>query len=630
MTGTAPTVGWDEANRDHLVAELAALRLLLRDDATQEDRLQAQDTLAEARSRLPGESALDRAAAGFGLTGFERAVLLLAAGPDLVAAVAGELTAACGSAQLSFGAALALLPEAHWSALTPSAPLRRWGLVRLLDPASPTGSPLAVDERILHHLAGSGYLDAELSALARPVPAPPHLPGPLRRAAAAVAEAWGRHCAVLLSGPQPANLRAVGAAAAEQVGLQLLTVPAVELPGGAAERERMLRLMERETVLADRAWALELRYCADADAEGAARLVQALDAPVVLLGDEGAPVSGQGLAAVAVSRLEVADRRELLQSALRRADAPVDGVDAAAGVFDLSCEDAEIAARDAARGIPLWQACRERARPAFTGLARVLQPQAGWDDLVLPPAQTAQLRALVASVRHRATVLDDWGFAGRTVRDLGTTALFSGPSGTGKTLAAEVVAGDLGLDLVHVDLSQVMSKYIGETEKNLRRVFTAAEDSAAVLLFDEADALFGRRTEVRDSHDRYANLETGYLLQRLESFRGLAILTTNARSALDPAFTRRLRTVVHFPYPDTGMREALWRGVFPESTPVDGLDPAQLATTDLAGGGIASVALSAAYLAAAQQSPVTPEHVRAAARWELAKTGRAPLTGREP
>ena len=172
-----------------------------------------------------------------------------------------------------------------------------------------------------------------------------------------------------------------------------------------------------------------------------------------------------------------------------------------------------------------------------------------------------------------------------------------------------------------VDLSQVVSKYIGETEKNLGRIFDAAEDSAAVLLFDEADTLFGKRTEVRDSHDRYANLEVGYLLQRMEAFRGLAILTTNAKGVLDQAFLRRLRVVVTFPYPDATAREALWRHAFPDRVPTTGLDPRRLATVDLPGGGIAAAALTAAYLGA-EHGEVTADDVHAATRWELAKSGR--------
>jgi SpoVK/Ycf46/Vps4 family AAA+-type ATPase len=274
-------------------------------------------------------------------------------------------------------------------------------------------------------------------------------------------------------------------------------------------------------------------------------------------------------------------------------------------------------------GERLWASCRRRTRAGLGDLAAVVVPRARWDDLVLPGPVLAQLRALAAAVRHRTTVLDDWGFAARTSRGLGSTALFAGPSGTGKTMAAEVIAGDLDLDLVHVDLSQVVSKWVGETEKHLRRVFDAAEDGGSVLLFDEADALFGKRSPVRDSHDRYANLEVGYLLQRMESFHGLAILTTNTRSALDPAFTRRLRSIITFPYPDPGLREAMWRSAFPAATPVAGLDRARLAAVDVPGGGIAAIALTAAYLGAGEGGEVTEDHVRTAARWELAKSGRA-------
>ncbi|MFF4428126.1 ATP-binding protein [Streptomyces sp. NPDC001513] len=627
MIGTGTDTGWEEANRDHLVAELRLLRLFLRPDSTESDRREADEALSASRLRLSGDSALDQVARGFGLTRFERSLLLLAAGPEFIREVAGELLTACGSPHLSFSAALCVLPEPHWSALTPSAPLRHWDLVRLLDPSSLTRSPLAVDERVLHHLAGAGRLDAELAAVSRPVSAHPQLPAPMRHAAEAIAQALSRRQAVVVSGPQRANLRTVTATAACSQGLQLMLVAVADLASSAGERQRAMRLMERETVLGNCAWAVDLEYAGTAECDAIARLASAFDAPIALLADEGTPALGHGLTSVRLERLAPADRRELLRSALDRAGAPVADADGTAGIFDLSLDAAEAAAGDVASGVSLWHACRERARPSFSGLAKVQRARATWGDLVLPPGQAAQLRALAASIRHRTTVLDDWGFAGRSARGLGTTALFTGPSGTGKTLAAEVLAGDLELDLVHIDLSQVVNKYIGETEKNLSRVFDAAEDSAAVLLFDEADTLFGKRTEARDSHDRYANLEIGYLLQRLETFRGLAILTTNARSAMDQAFTRRLHTVVNFPHPDPAMREALWRKAFPPHTPVDGLDLPSLAAMDLTGGAIAAVALSAAYLAAADNSPVTIEHVRAATRWELAKSGRSPVAG---
>jgi hypothetical protein len=217
----------------------------------------------------------------------------------------------------------------------------------------------------------------------------------------------------------------------------------------------------------------------------------------------------------------------------------------------------------------------------------------------------------------------------RSARGLGTTALFVGPSGTGKTMAAEVIARDLGLDLVVVDLSQVLSKYIGEAEKNLRGVFDVADDGASVLLLVEADTLFGKRTEVRGSHDRYANLEVGYLLQRMERFRSLAILTTNARSALDQAFLRRLRAIVSFPYPDRSAREALWRTAFPPDTATTGLDPRLLAAVDLPGGGITAAALTAARLGA-EAGAVGAHDVDTATRWELAESSRTttPAPGR--
>jgi len=204
-------------------------------------------------------------------------------------------------------------------------------------------------------------------------------------------------------------------------------------------------------------------------------------------------------------------------------------------------------------------------------------------------------------------------------RGLGISALFAGPSGTGKTMAGEVLARELRLDLYRIDLSAVVSKYIGETEKNLRRVFDAAEEGGAVLLFDEADALFGKRSEVKDSHDRYANIEVSYLLQRMEAYRGLAVLTSNARDALDNAFLRRIRFVVHFPFPDAGQRAEIWRRVFPAATPTDGLDWARLARLNVAGGNIRNIALSAAFLAADAGEPVRMPHLLRAARAEYAK-----------
>jgi SpoVK/Ycf46/Vps4 family AAA+-type ATPase len=254
-------------------------------------------------------------------------------------------------------------------------------------------------------------------------------------------------------------------------------------------------------------------------------------------------------------------------------------------------------------------------------LGQRIVPSAVWDDLVLPAETEAALREVAGAARARATV-EGWGFARHGGRGEGLAVLLAGPSGTGKTLAAEVLAGTLALDLWRIDLSGVVSKWIGETEKNLRRAFDAAEAGGAVLFFDEADALFGKRTEVRDAHDRYANVEIAYLLQRMESYRGLSILATNLRANVDQAFLRRLRFVIDLPFPDEAARRAIWQRHIPPRAPVDGIDLDALARLDLPGGAIRNVALNAAAAAAAANAPIRMGHLVAAARREFAKLGR--------
>ncbi|MDN5768106.1 MAG: ATP-binding protein [Humibacillus sp.] len=260
---------------------------------------------------------------------------------------------------------------------------------------------------------------------------------------------------------------------------------------------------------------------------------------------------------------------------------------------------------------------------ALQRLARRIEPRVGWDDLVLPlPTRTA-LMEVAARGRHRERVLGEWSMRPGGGRGLGVAALFAGDSGTGKTMAAEVVAGDLGLDLYVVDLSTLVDKYIGETEKNLDRIFTAAAGVNGVLLFDEADAVFGKRSEVKDAHDRYANVESAYLLQRMESFDGLAILATNLRSNIDDAFTRRLDVLVDFPLPDAPHRLALWRSCLAPLPTVGPLDLEFCSTAfDLSGGGIRSAAVTAAYLAADRDGAVSMTEVVKAVQREYRKLGR--------
>ncbi len=272
-------------------------------------------------------------------------------------------------------------------------------------------------------------------------------------------------------------------------------------------------------------------------------------------------------------------------------------------------------------------AARLQGGQELANLARRIDPKRGWGDIVLPQESLDQLREICERVAFRGRVLGEWGFDQRLSLGKGTSALFAGPSGTGKTLAAEIVAHELGLYLYKIDLATVVSKYIGETEKNLDRLFTASQNANCVLLFDEADALFGKRSEVRDSHDRYANLEISYLLQKMEEFEGLAILATNLRQNLDEAFTRRLAFTVHFPFPDETERQRIWVEIWPHAVPLAAdVDAGRLAhELKMSGGNIKNTALAAAYYAAADGGIVTHDHLMRAARREFQKMGKVPV-----
>jgi AAA+ superfamily predicted ATPase len=272
----------------------------------------------------------------------------------------------------------------------------------------------------------------------------------------------------------------------------------------------------------------------------------------------------------------------------------------------------------------LFNKARLYSTTNLSGLAHKLIPRYCWEDIVLPDDQIALLHEIVLTICHRPIVLDEWGIGRKLVSSRGVTVLFSGPPGTGKTMAAEVIAKELSLDLFKIDLSTIVSKYIGETEKNLERIFTEAENSSAILFFDEADALFGKRSEVRDSHDRYANIEISYLLQRMEAYDGVTILATNLRSNLDEAFTRRLQFSVDFPFPEVSYRQCIWKTLFPAEVPrANDLDLQWLAERfKLSGGNIRNIIVSAAYLAASDGGEVRMEHLLHGVRRELQKMGR--------
>jgi AAA+ superfamily predicted ATPase len=272
----------------------------------------------------------------------------------------------------------------------------------------------------------------------------------------------------------------------------------------------------------------------------------------------------------------------------------------------------------------LYAACRSQSHHKLGELAVKVEPHYGWEDLVLPADKLEQLKEICSQLAHRSRVFGEWGFQRKLSHGRGLSALFGGPSGTGKTMAAEVIAHALQLDLYKIDLSGVVSKYIGETEKNLARVFQEAESSNAILFFDEADALFGKRTKISDAHDRYANIETSYLLQRMEAYEGMVILATNLRENMDEAFTRRIRLMVDFPFPNATHRKLIWQTHFPREAPVDAdLDYEWLAQQfQITGGNIKNVVLNAAFFAAADGGVIGMAHVLRGARREFEKIGK--------
>jgi ATP-dependent 26S proteasome regulatory subunit len=612
---------WTDANQRYLTAALEEVRDLLGGEGSPGTM---RGNLEDLRRELAAPPALDRVCEAFALSPFERAVLVLCAGAELDS----------GFPRPSFGLALGVLPQPHWSALAPTGPLRRWRLIEL-DPGEPlTEARLRIDERVLHHLAGVPYLDERLLGLVETVPAPAGLAPSRCRLAGRLAELWtkqhadGAWSAVQLCECDSSSAREVVGGACEELGLVGYALQSADVPGTSSEREALARLWEREAALGSAALLIERSDDDPSEAPRfAARLAESVAGPVVLAGRETAPLRTRAAVRFTVTPLSAAERVEFWRASVGTDAGGLDGeVDAVAVQFALS-GDAVHAATSAAlgNGEALWDAAREQARPRMDDLALRIDPRAGWEDLVLPERQLRALGEIVVQVRNRSRVYEDWGFASKSARGLGISALFTGPSGTGKTMAAEALAQELRLDLFRIDLSAVVSKYIGETEKNLRRVFDAAEGGAAILLFDEADALFGKRSEVKDSHDRYANIEIGYLLQRMEAYRGLAILTTNMRSALDAAFLRRIRFVVQFPFPDADRRREIWERIFPAGTPTEGLDAARLASLEVAGGSIRNIALNAAFLAADAREPVRMQHLSRAARAEVAKHER-PVT----
>jgi ATPase family associated with various cellular activities (AAA)/Winged helix domain, variant len=640
VKSTCQQSDWASANQRYLMmsVELVQAQLAAHFGLKKADVEGALEKLEAAKAEMPWPARLERLRELFLLSDFECSLVVLCAGIALDGTFAEFVAVlphnSAETARATFSLGLAALPEAHWSAIGPAAPLRYWNLIVPAAADTVVRSPLHIDERILHFLTGVSAIDRRLEDILERVRPDSGLPPSHEMLAERLGEKWtaaGEDWPVLqLCGSDSAVHRLIAAAACRHLSLQLHALDARDLPTAARERQEWLRLWERESLLSDSALLIE---CGESAMQEAIRAAQKVRSAVFLSTREVVTLAPRASLRVDVPRPTHAEQHQMWMDALGEAAVSYNGeVDAVIAHFDLSNAAIAMTARLArahsaptSTGTgqkPLWELCRAQVGSHVGELAQRIEPRAQWHELILPSNQKNVLLTILAQVRQRSKVLELWGFAKSSSRGLGSTVLFAGPSGTGKTMAAEVLAGLLRLDLYRIDLSAVVSKYIGETEKNLRRVFDAAESGGAVLLFDEADALFGRRSEVKDSHDRYANIEVSYLLQRMEAYRGLAILTTNLKQSLDAAFVRRLRFIVQFPFPDIVQREQIWATVFPRETPREGLDCGKLARLSVAGGNIRNIALNAAFLAADASQPVRMEHLLVAAHAEAAKLER--------
>jgi ATPase family associated with various cellular activities (AAA) len=664
MSDTIINQNWFEANHCYLLAALGIVRVTLeRYTATEETDLKAleaknkqlQEELQIAATAMPSLSAIDRVCRIFGLSPFERDILLLCAGIEF----SSEFHQLCNIANQdpqrsypTFSLALAALPNPHWDALTPNAALRRWRLIQIGEGQTLTLSPLKIDERILHYLVGTQYLDERLTGTIESVNCTDELIPSHQDLAQRITKILSQNDRskslplIQLCGIETTSKQSIATTVCRNLGLNLCVMSMRVVPVIPIELDNLIRLWTREVILSGNALLLD---CEEIDLTDLPRitaishLVERINGVFIISSREGIRVQQKSAIRFDVNKPTSTEQNLIWQNSLIEVAPQLNGqinslvnqfnlgadtirtaCAAAAGYLDLETKEQGMSSSfllSPANSLTeiLWDACRVQARPRLDELAQRIEPGSTWDDLILPAAQKQILIDVAAHVRQRGKVYETWGFGGKGSRGLGISALFAGASGTGKTLAAEVLANTLRLDLYRIDLSSVVSKYIGETEKNLRQVFDCAEQGGAILLFDEADALFGKRSEVKDSKDRYANIEVSYLLQRMESYPGLAILTTNLKSSIDTAFLRRIRFMVQFPFPDATQRAEIWRQVFPSDTPTQDLDATQLARLNVSGGNIRNIALNAAFLAADAGESVQMKHLLRAAQSEYAK-----------
>lgn len=663
---SANTDNWHQKNDQYLAAAMEWLRLKLvksaasvsgeglsATEATKTDfgiRSAALEMKnLESTEPLPALAFIKRR---FGLSGFEQQTLLLCVAMELdtrIPALCAKAHDDTGKPFPTFALAMTLFDEPAWDILSVQRPLRYWRLVEINRMMSQPliSCPLRADERMINFIKGLNYLDERIIKITSPfevIVGEEELPASQQQSAGAIAKdiqvSTGNNqfpVIIQMVGQDPVSKQLVAQKVAEALGFHLLCLPAELLPTQSQELEDLARLWQRESLLLRIAGYIDAHK---ADGFGKSGATQsngfslhrflAISQGIFLISVREMASELSALSSIAEIKKPTALEQRIAWDQLlgEKANGSPPQL---AGQFNLNI----VTIRQIVKKIEsdtngdkehvhrkLWSNCLSTTSPELDTLVQKLELKSTWNDIVLPESSEKQLRQIASQVRYRSQVYDNWGYREKMNRGLGINALFVGESGTGKTMAAEVLANDLDLHLYRIDLSGVVSKYIGETEKNLRRLFDAAEDGGAILFFDEADALFGKRSEVKDSHDRYANIEINYLLQRMEAFNGLAILATNKKSALDDAFIRRLRFIVHFPFPGLKERKAIAQKVFPASVPKDKLDYDRLAALNLTGGSLHNISINAAFKAAEEGTAVTMPLILSAAKAEFQKMER--------
>lgn len=659
-------IEWLEYNNSYLNQEMDKIELLLEKFVSKTNENQMRGTFSQTKtenlkSKIHPKkqiSALETLSNIFGLTNFEKSVLLLCIAIEL----RPKIMELCSLAQKSsrfayptFGLALKLIPDSHWSAITPMAPLRKFLLIEfavdeLLVPVTQT--PIIINERVLHYVRGIAFIADELRFFVKPFDSLSNSEeietfqlqtSQILMQLKALPTKFASNITISLWGKSELSKKAIAKSICNHFGIGILQLDHESLPAQHLELKKFHKICARESLLLKSAFYIKKEIGAGTSTPVSFQYF-VNNLPGIKIISTEKPYHDAFFSPYLSYEVVSLSENEQMSFFDKYLDDSENSGDMSSNVFSLLMElddnyfdVKKLTSKPKftlAKGSQSFQIKailelrRKLVRDQLSRYAQLIIPKSRLDDLVLPSTEKELLNLVSIHVKQKDKVYREWGFEKKNSHGLGITVLFSGESGTGKTMAAEALANDLEMDLFRIDLSTVIDKYIGETEKNLKSIFDNADNRQIVLFFDEADALFGKRSDIKDSHDRYANIEVGYLLQRMEDYRGLAILATNFKNALDNAFMRRIRFIINFPFPSKESREEIWKNAFPHTTPTFNLDTKVLSQLNITGGHIRNIALNASFLAASKGTAVTMEHIKQSAQIEYSKMDK-PLSQSE-